>query len=142
MAKKKKNLKKKINPEKSNKMIIAVGVGVIIVFTILFLVILSPGEAPKDKAAVMEDTLEYVKNGDGIIALKTYPEENRAVVIYDSFQEKKFDFVKIARYAAIKLSHKMGDLQVTLVLAKDKEDQPTYTIVLKQGRIVREGAVQ
>jgi len=142
MAKKRKSLKKKINPEKSNKMIIAIGVGVIIIFSVLFLVILSPGDAPKDKAGVMEDTLEYIKKGDGIISLKTFPEENRAMVIYDSLQEKKFDFVKIARYAAIKLSHKMGDLEVTLVLAKDKADQPTYSFVLKRGRVIREGAAQ
>ncbi len=122
-------------------MIIAIGVGVMIIFTVLLLVILNPGEAPKNKTAVMDDTLEYLKKGEGILSLKTFPEENRVLVIYDSYQEKKFNFVKIARYAAIKLSHQMGDLQVSLVLAKDSKDNPTYSFVLKRGRVISEGPI-
>jgi hypothetical protein len=136
MGKFRKKLKKNINPAKTNKLIIAVGVGVLIVFSLLFFLTIGP-HTPGNKAEAMKNALEYLEKSEGILAVKTFPEQDRAVVIYDS-AEKKRDFVKIARFAAIKMSNNMGNEKVTLELAEDKEKQVVHTFVLQAGRLLRE----
>lgn len=140
MAKRKKKFKKKINPEKSNKMIIAVGVGVVIVFSVIFFLMMGP-QTPGNKAKTMENTLKYLKKTTGIMAIKTFPEQNRALIVYDS-AETKPDFVTIARYAALKLSYKIGNEEIIVELSKDREEQAVYTAVAKNGEVIREGENQ
>jgi hypothetical protein len=136
MANRKKKFKKKINPEKSNKMIIAVGIGVVIVFSLIFLVMLGP-QTPANKAKAMEDTLEYLQKATGIMTVKTFPEENRALIVYDSAQTNP-DYITIARFAALKLSYKIGNEEITVVLSKDREEQVVYTTVTKNGKVIDE----
>jgi hypothetical protein len=136
MSKFRKTLKKKVNPAKSNKMIVAVGVGVLIIFLTLFLLTTGPS-SPKNKAEAMDKALKYVKKAEGILDIKTYPEKNRAVIIYDSWV-KKTDFVAVARFAGIRMSDNMGNEEVTLVLSKDKEENEVHYFLLKGGNLLNE----
>lgn len=137
MGKMKKKLKKKVNPERSNKLIIAVAVGVVIVFAGLFLVITGGGGAPANKKEVMDSALEYLEKSEGLLELQKLPGQNKVVFVYDSNTEKK-DFRKIALYAGIKLSNKIGDEIVTVELLKDKEKEKVCTFVLRDGRLISE----
>jgi hypothetical protein len=141
MGKLRKKLKKQVNPQKTNRLIITVGIGVIIVFSALFFLLMGPS-TPSNKAEAMKDALEYLDKSEGILAVKTFPEENRVVIIYDSFKKKKRDFVKIARYAGLKVSNKVGTEEITMVLAEDMEDQAIYQFVLKGGKLVEESPAQ
>ncbi|MGE5340537.1 MAG: hypothetical protein ACM3SY_03560 [Candidatus Omnitrophota bacterium] len=136
MTKLRTTLKKKAKPPRNDRLLMLIGGGTMIVFIVLFLLILAP-KAPSNKAEAMDKSLKYVKNQDGILAVKTYPEQNRAVIIYDSYKKNK-DFVQIARFAGIRMSDNLGNIEVTLVLAKDKENQPVYEFVLKSGELIRE----
>jgi hypothetical protein len=139
MGKFRKKLKKNINPAKTNKLIVAVGVGVLIVFSVLFFLTIGP-QTPGNKAAAMKNALEYLEKSDGILAVKTFPDQNRALIICDTSQKKR-DFVKIARFAALKLSNKMGDQEATLELAEDKEKQVVHRFFVQGGRLLRETTV-
>ncbi|MGD2088136.1 MAG: hypothetical protein PVH61_18300 [Candidatus Aminicenantes bacterium] len=138
---KKKKFKKKINPEKSNKMIIAVAVGVVIVMVAFFIImILGSGDStvPEDKGQLMKRMLKYLETTDGIAGLKYYPEQNKVVIIYESYKESLHDYPKVVQFAGLKLSHKMGDEALTMVLAKDTEEQAIRSYTIKNGRILTE----
>jgi hypothetical protein len=141
MGKLKKKLKKKVNPEKSNKMIIAVAVGVVIVMAVFFIImILGSGDstAPEDKGELMKRMLKYLETTDGIAGLKYYPDQNKVVIIYEGYKESRENYPKVAQFAGLKLSHKMGDEELTVVLAKDKEEQAVRSYTIKKGRILTE----
>jgi hypothetical protein len=138
---KKKKFKKKINPEKSNKMIIAVAVGVVIVMAVFFIImILGSGDSapPEDKGELMKRMLEYLETTDGIAGLKYYPEQNKVVIIYEGYKESRQNYPKVAQFAGLKLSNKMGDEELTVVLSKDKEEQAVRSYTVKSGRILTE----
>jgi hypothetical protein len=138
---KKKKFKKKINPEKSNKMIIAVAVGVVIVMAVFFIImILGSGDSapPEDKGELMKRMLEYLETKDGIAGLKYYPGQNKVVIIYEGYKESRQNYPKVAQFAGLKLSHKMGDEELTVVLSKDKEEQAVRSYNIKSGRILTE----
>lgn len=136
MGKFRKKLKKQVNPEKSNKMIIAIGIGTMTLFIVFFILLMNPS-TPANKLETINKTLEYLKKDDGILSIKPYPEKNRAIVIFDSFKQNR-DYVGIVRYAAIRLSNELGPTEFTVVLSKDKEDQEAYVYVLKSGDLIRE----
>jgi hypothetical protein len=141
MGTKKKKHKKKINPEKSNKMIIAVAVGVVIVMAVFFIVmIVGSGNStvPVDKAALMKRMFKYLENTDGIAGFRYYPEQNKVVIIYEGYKESLHDYPKVVQFAGLKLSNKMGDEELTIVLAKDKEEQAIRSYTIKNGRILTE----
>ena len=141
MGKKKKKFKKKINPEKSNKMIIAVAIGVVIVMAVFLIIMILGSEdnkVPEDKGQLMQNLLKYLETTDGIAGLKYYPEQNKVVIIYESYKESRHNFPKVAQFAGLKLSHKMGDEELTVVLAKDKEEQAIRSYTIKSGRILTE----
>lgn len=141
MGKKKKKIIKKINPEKSNKMIIAVAVGVVIVLA-LFILLSGIGSGGSkediDKGELMNRLLKYLKAAEGIGDLKFYPEQNKVVIIYESYPRSKQDFPKIAQYAGLRLSYQMGDEELTIVLARDKEEQAVRSYTIKGGSILEE----
>jgi len=138
---KKKKFKKKINPEKSNKMIIAVAVGVVIVMAAFFIImILGSGNSapPEDKGALMKRMLKYLETTNGIAGLQYYPEQNKVVIIYEGYKESRQNYPKVAQFAGLKLSNKLGDEELIVVLAKDKEEQAIRSYTIKNGRILTE----
>jgi hypothetical protein len=136
MGKLRTKLKKKVNPLKSNKMIYAVAGGLALLAVAFLLVTLSKDKVT-DKPQLMEKTLKYLKTSEGIMELKTLPLENKVIIVYDPNTENK-DFAKVVRYAGLKLSNKLGDETLTMVLCANKEANIVYTVVFKNGEIVSE----
>jgi hypothetical protein len=135
MGRKKKSIISKINPEKSNKMIYAVVVGLAILFVVFFILI-SGGTNPENKQEMMTGILGYLNNTQGIIKLEVKSEENLVRIFYDSQDSK--DFFKIAAYAGIKLSLRMTHERVKVVLYKDNEKEPEIVIFCKDGSVMND----
>lgn len=133
--KKKKNWRRQINPEKSNKMIIAVGIGLTILF-VAFVLLTTGSGGSKNKAEQMYDSLNYLKKTGGIFDVRIVPEHNRVKIIYDS-QDKK-DFTKIARFAGLKLSNKLKSQRLEIQLIRENQDTPHYRVVLENGQVLKE----
>jgi hypothetical protein len=136
MGKLRTKLKKKVNPLKTNKMIYAVAGGLALL-AIAFLLVTISKDKVTDKPQLMEKTLKYLKTSDGIMELKILPVETKVIIVYDSRTERK-DFAKITRYAGLKLSNKLGDEELTIVLCSDKAENVVYTVVFKDGDILSE----
>lgn len=136
MGKKKKKLRKKINPEKSNKMIYAVAAGLALLI-VIFLIFTISGEKVVDKKDLMTKTLEYVKKQGGIKELKLLPDESKVIIVYDPFVKKK-NFQTIARYAGVRLSNKWGEEPLVVVLCENEEANKVYSVVLSDGRVIDE----
>jgi len=136
MGKKKKKLRKKINPEKSNKMIYAVAAGLTLLI-VIFLIFTISKEKVVDKNDLMTKTLEYVKKQGGIKELKLLPDESKVIIVYDPFVKKK-NFRTIARYAGVRLSNKWGEEPLIVVLCENEEANKVYSVVLSDGRVIDE----
>ncbi len=127
---------KRINPGKSNRLIWAVAAGLAMVFAAVFILTGLQRKQPTDRKALMLDTLAYLKRVPGIIAILPDPEAGRVTLVYDGNFEG--DFPKIARYAALRLSDKMDDVELTL--ARNRTEHPVYCIRLK-GRTITDERV-
>jgi hypothetical protein len=140
MGKLKKKFKKKVNPEGSNKMIIAVAIGLMILVAILYITFARGGASvnKKDKKEVMGYALKYLQKGAGVSELKFLPEQNKVVIIYDETIEH-LDFHTIARYASLKLSNdlKNEEVSVALVGKHDKEQKENFVVFAKDGTVLR-----
>jgi len=136
MGKLRVKLKKKVNPLKTNKMIYAVAGGLALL-AVAFLLVTVSKDKVTDKPQLMETTLKYLRTTDGVIELKIQPVETKVIIIYAP-DTKNRDFAKIVRYAGLKLSNKLGDEELTIVLCADKAEKIVYTVVFKNGEIVSE----
>lgn len=139
MSKSRKKIRKKINPERSNKMIYAVGAGLIIVFSIFFFLFTGKTEI-SDKPALMKDTLKYLNKTEGLTDIKYFPEKNSISIYYKSFKpkekKKKPDYQRIALYAGLKLSNKIGSENVTVELFSDRSPDPELILLFKNGKVL------
>jgi hypothetical protein len=135
MGKKKKNWRRQINPEKSNKMIYAVGIGLLLLFSV-FIFLTIEGGSPEKKEEWMSSVLNYLKKTQGIIDVEVIPEHNRVKILYDSHDKK--NFIKIARYAGLKLSYKLKAETLEIQLINENHDQLIYSVVLRNGTIIKE----
>ena len=136
MGKLKKKFKKKVNPEKSNKMIIAVVVGVVILFTAIFFI--TTGEkAPTDKKELISNTLSYLKKSGGILDTLIFPDENRVIIVCNSYI-KDIDYNTVAKFAGLKLSNKIKNVEIEVILSKDKKENETHVFTTKNGRLISE----
>ena len=133
--KKKKNWRQQVNPEKSNKMIYAVAIGLGIIFLIVVLTMLLKPQ-PKEKAEIMNRAVKYLEGTQGVISLKVFPEDNRVLIVYNPTDEK--DFLKICRYAGIKLSNKLRDEEIRIELAQVDDTQLVYQVRMENGRLIEE----
>jgi hypothetical protein len=136
MSKLRTKLKKKVNPLKSNKMIYAVAGGLALL-AIAFLLVTISKDKVTDKPQLMENTLKYLRTSEGVMELKLMPVENKVIIVYDPRTKNK-DFAKVVRYAGIKLSNKLPDQELTILLGADKAENIVYTVVFKNGDIINE----
>jgi hypothetical protein len=127
---------RKINPQKSNKMLYAVAAGLGIVLTIFFTLTITSGRDTKLPA----DTLAYLKNTEGLTEVRVMEAEKKALIVYNSDSKNAGNFEKIAYYAAVRLSRHWPDCQV--LLAKNQAAQIVYAVRVKNGAIAGEGPVQ
>ncbi len=139
MGKKKKKFQKRINPEKSNKMIYAVVAGLALLIAV-FLYFTISYDTVENKEELMNDTLKYLKNAEGIIKIDIHHQANNVIIVYEKHikETKKKDFDKITRYAGIKLSNKMGDEQITILLCEDTPENKVRFFTFKGGRSIEE----
>jgi len=126
---------RKINPEKSNKMIYAVVAGLVLVFA-LFFWLLTSDSPPDDPQRMMEETLVYLDRTDGIIEIRADAADRQVEIVYDTNDPK--DFVKITRYAAILLSNRLKGSPVRVVLFRNNRQQRVYSVTTESGRVLEE----
>ncbi|MEN8154116.1 MAG: hypothetical protein ABFR75_08835 [Acidobacteriota bacterium] len=137
MGKLKKTLRKKVNPEKSNKMIYAVVAGLLLIFAAIFF--LSTGKkAPENKKGIMEDTLSYLKKTAGISEMIMEPEKNIIKLFYiqDSRETKQTDYKRITLFAGMKLSNKLKNEKFIFRLIDGLKRDPHLVIVFQNGKVV------
>ncbi len=139
MKKKKKRINQRINPEKSNKMIYAVGIGILILFTSLFL-ITTGGHDSNDPESIMKNTLSYLNNTEGIGDIEFFPESNlvRIICEIDPNTRSVIDYNKMAVFAGVKLSNKLKDKIIKVILIKKPEVDPVLKISVKNGKVLTE----
>ena len=129
---------KKINPQRSNKMIYAVAAGLGVILIVFFtLIITSSGKGGGSRS--MAKTLSYLKNTEGLIKIQAMEPLKRAVIVYNSDSKNAGNFEKVAHYAALRLSRQWPDCEVQL--ARNQATQIVYSIQVKNGAIASEGPV-
>ena len=133
--KKRKGFKSRVNPDKSNKMIYAVVAGLTVLFA-LFVFLTTSGRPSGSRDEVFSDTLDYLKKTQGIIDLRIEGEAGRVEIVYDRNDRK--DFVKIARYAVIRLSNRVPDSEIRVTLYRDRDPVSVYSVTAKAGAILTE----
>lgn len=137
MKKNKKRLKVKINPEKSNKMIWAVSIGLLVLFSLLFFS--STGsDSILDRSELFDNTLNYLKKTEGITDIKFFPDKSSVNIYYepDPHGRSRIDYRKMAVFAAVKLSNKLKDERITLKLINGLSNSVKLTITVMDGRVI------
>jgi hypothetical protein len=124
---------KKINPQKSNKMIIAVAAGLLVVVAVFFILTVRGGKS----GGLPADALAYLRRTEGLIKLQILDAEKKALIVFNSDSKNAGNFERIAYYAAVRLSRYWPDCRV--LLAKNRESQVVYTVQVKNGAIANEG---
>ena len=123
---------RKINPQKSNKMIYAVAGGLALLLLVFFaLVILSGG---RGGARSMAKTLSYLKNTEGLLELKALESEKRVIIVYGSDSKNAGNFEKIAYYAALRLAPHWPDCEV--LLARNRAEQVVYRVRVRFNEVI------
>jgi len=126
---------KKVNPQKTNKMIYAVAAGLAVVLAVFFALTIGSGGAGKRP----DDALAYLKGTEGLIDVRVVAAEKKALIVYNSDSKNAGNFEKIAYYAAVRLSRTWPDCRV--LLAKNLETQIVYAVQVKNGAVAGEGPV-
>lgn len=127
---------KRINPERSNKMIYAVAAGLGVILIIFFTLAIIGGSGGGNKKS-LASTLAYLKNTEGLVEIKTMDAEKRALIVFNSDSKNAANFEKIAYYAALRLSRQWPDCEV--LLAKNVARQVVYSIRVRNGAIAGAG---
>jgi len=128
---------KKINPERSNKMIYAVAAGLGVVLIVFFTLTIIGGGGGDRKS--LASTLAYLKNTEGLVEIQALDAEKKALIVFNSDSKNADNFKKIAYYAALRLSSHWPDCEV--LLAKNTAAQIVYRITVKNGVIAGAGLV-
>lgn len=126
---------RKVNPERSNKMIYAVAGGLAIVLLIFFTLIIVGARG--GRGGSMAKALGYLKNTEGLIAVKAMDGEKRALIVFNSDSKNAGNFEKVAHYAAVRLSRDWPDCQVQL--ARNRAERVVYQVLVRNGAVVSEG---
>jgi len=122
---------KKINPEKSNRLIWAVAGGLSLLAALAAALILFSGRPPRDKVELMRRELSYLKNTTGIIEIRFLPEQDTVAIVYD--RNSRHDFETIARFAGLRLANRLK--KVVVELHRDRFGKPVYRVRLRDGAI-------
>lgn len=126
----KRRLRTQINPEKSNKMIIAVGIGLLIVVVVLFLIFvdLSPPTAEK----LQNRYGEQVRQLSGFLELE-FGSDGRAIrVVYDPLVNP--DFPRRFRILVKSLSRQLPDRTFQVSVFRSDREEAVSRYNLQNGR--------
>ena len=127
---------RKINPGKSNKLILAVAGGLAVILMVFFTLVIVSGSRGGDQQA-MAKTLAYLKNTEGLVAVKTLDAEKRAIIVFNSDSKNAGNFEKIAYYAALRLSKHWPDCEVQL--ARNRVERIVYGVRVRGGSVAAAG---
>jgi hypothetical protein len=130
--KRKKRLITKINPEKSNKMIYAVGVGILILFILGVAFVLREDE--KLREGPVQTTINSLKKSDKTIDVKL--SENNNNIINVILKEKDKKFIRDIKAEAIDLSDTKRDIKFEFIISISKIENTIYSLKVKGGEIV------
>lgn len=128
---------RRINPQKSNKLIYAVAGGVALVLLVFFTLAILGGR--KGSGRSMAGILAYLKNTEGLIEVKALENEKQAVIVFNSDSKNAANFEKVAHYAAVRLARDWPDCEV--LLAKNQAARIVYSVRVRNGAIADEGPV-
>lgn len=137
--KKKKQLRQRINPEKSNKMIYAVGAGLIVVMGLVLLLMLRSGGMPDDPGEIMTSSLGYLAKTDGVLDVQTDADAARVTIVYEPAE--RVDIVQVAQYAGVRVSHRLKDREVEVRLCRFRPENMEYRFWALNGRVMRHEAL-
>jgi hypothetical protein len=126
-------INKKVNPQKSNKLIYAVAAGLALVLIVFFALSIGSGGGSRLAA----DSLAYLKNTEGLVEVRVMDAEKKALIVYNSDSKNAGNFEKIAYYAAVRLSRHWPDCRV--LLAKNLATDIVYEVRVKNGAVADEG---
>jgi len=126
---------RRINPQRSNKMIYAVAGGLTLVLLAFFTLAILGGR--KGSGRSMAGILAYLKNTEGLIEVKALEAEKRAVIVFNSDSKNAANFEKVAHYAAVRLSRDWPDCEV--LLARNSAAKIVYSIRVRGGALIAEG---
>ena len=136
--KSKKNLRKRINPEKSNKMIYAVGGGLAIFFALILFLVMRSGTIPSDPTEIMTSTLKYLEKTGGVRDVIREPLADRVTIVYEPVE--KVDIIMVTQYAGIRLSHRLPGHELEVRLGRFRPDNLEYIFWVKDGKVLRHKA--
>jgi hypothetical protein len=124
---------KKINPQRSNKMIYAVTAGLLVVVAGFFILTVRGGRS----GGLPADALAYLKRTEGLVKLQIFDAEKKALIVFNSDSKNAGNFEPIAHYAALRLARLWPDCRV--LLARNLDTQIVYAVHVKNGAIANEG---
>jgi hypothetical protein len=127
---------RKINPQKSNKLIFAVAGGLALVLLVFFTLVIISGRRGGDHES-MAKTLAYLKNTEGLVTIQALDAEQRVIIVFNSDSKNAGNFKKIAYYAALRLSAHWPDCEVQL--ARNRAERIVYGVRFRGGALVAEG---
>ena len=126
---------RKINPERSNKMIYAVAGGLLLILLLFTLVIVNGGRGGGGRS--MAAILSYLKNTEGLVEIRPLEAEKRVIIIFNSDSKNAGNFEQIAHFAALRLSRQWPDCEV--LLARNSADRIVYVVRVQNGLLAGEG---
>lgn len=132
---KKKKILKKVNPEKSNKMIYAVAAGLLLIFS--GFIYLSVSSNPIEKhMGIIEDECNSIERSEGVIS--AVGTENSIEVVVDS--NKHEDYKGLATFRGKRLSTMFPGRNMTIRVV-DKNRKELFKMVFRNGRILQENQI-
>jgi hypothetical protein len=134
MGRIKKKLKKKVNPEKSNKMIIAVVVGLGILLAVAILVLNQYSPVPSTEKATRE-FLDYFKSKEGFLQVSQI-RNNQFQVVYSS--KIIDDYFSMAKFAGERMSLRLKNTDILLILSEGETSNITRRYTFRNGQVVKE----
>lgn len=126
---------RRVNPGRSNRMIFAVAGGLLVVLLVFFTLVIVGGRG--GRGGSMARSLDYLKNTEGLIAIKAMDAEKRALIVFNSDSKNAKNFEKVAHYAALRLARGWPDCEV--LLARNRAGQVVYRVRVRNGTVVSEG---
>lgn len=123
----------RINPQKSNKMIWAVGIGLLLVFA-GYMSVISIRKPVKSEVDEVNRTLSYLRQAKNIVKWEWKPAERLVKIVYTP--DINGDIVRVAHYAALRLAGKIEEF----ILEVERTQPPgaEYRIEVNGGRIIAE----
>jgi len=126
-------INKKVNPQKSNKLIYAVAAGLALVLIVFFA--LTIGSSGGSRLAA--DSLAYLKNTEGLVEVRVMDGEKKALIVFNSDSKNAGNFERIAYYAALRLARHWPDCRV--LLAKNLATDIVHEVRVQNGAVAGAG---